>query len=137
MPALSMDLRERIVNTYERGQTSIREVAKQFKVSKTTVSNLLKLKRETGQIKPKPASGGKPSQLLGKESMAIAMVEEYPDYTLSEYCELWFERTGIGIGESQMCRFLQRLKLTRKKKPEETLRQVQTKSNRKEKIFGI
>jgi transposase len=136
MPALSMDLRERIVNSYEQGQTSIREVAKQFKVSKTTVSNLLKLKRETGQIKPKPASGGKPSQLQGKESQARAMVEEYPDYTLSEYCELWLERTGINIGESQMCRFLQALKLTRKKKLEETLRQVQTKSNRKEKIFG-
>jgi transposase len=115
MPALSMDVRERIVKTYEQGQTSIREVAKQFKVSKTTVSNLLKLKRETGQIKPKPASGEKPSQLLGKENQAVAMVEEYPDYTLSEYCELWLERTGISIGESQMCRFLQALKLTRKK----------------------
>jgi transposase len=116
MTSLSVDLRERIVKTYEEGQTSIRKVAEQFKVSKTTVQNLLKLKRETGQIRPKPASGGKPSQLIGKEAQAIAMVEEYPDYTLSEYCEVWLERTGINIRESTMCCFLQQLKLTRKKK---------------------
>lgn len=115
MSALSMDIRERIVKTYERGQTSIRKVAEQFQVSKTTVQNLLKLKRETGKVCPKVPSGGKPSQLIGKEEQAIAMVEEYPDYTLSEYCELWLERTGMGVTESTMCRFLQRLRLTRKK----------------------
>ena len=124
MVALSMDLRERIVSTYEQGQTSIRKVAEQFHISKTTVHNLLKLKQETGQIKPKPASGGKPSQLMGKEAQAITMVGEYPDYTLSEYCELWLERTGINIRESTMCRFLQALKLTRKKKLKETVRQA-------------
>jgi transposase len=124
MTALSTDLRERIIKTYEQGQTSIRKVAKQFQVSKTTVQNLLKLKRETGQIQSKPASGGKRSQLTGKEAQAIAMVEEYPDYTLSEYCELWLERTDINIRESTMCCFLQDLRLTRKKKRRETARQV-------------
>lgn len=116
MPALSMDLRERIVKTYEQGDTSIRKVAQQFQVSKTTVQNLLLLKRQTGQIVPKPASGGKPSQLIGTEEQAIAMVAEFPDYTLTEYCELWLDRTGICTGPSTMCRFLQSLKLTRKKK---------------------
>jgi transposase len=110
-----MDLRERIISTYEQGQTSIRKVAEQFQVSKTTVQNLLKLKERTGQIRPKPPSGGRQSKLKGKEAEAIAMVEEYPDYTLSEYCELWLERTGIDIRESTMCRLLQTLKLTRKK----------------------
>ncbi|MBE9194907.1 helix-turn-helix domain-containing protein, partial [Synechocystis sp. LEGE 06083] len=40
MPALSVDLRERIVKTYEGGGTSIRKVAEQFQVSKTTVQDL-------------------------------------------------------------------------------------------------
>ncbi|WP_223343217.1 transposase [Synechocystis sp. PCC 7339] len=104
-----------MVKTYEGGQTSIRKVAKQFQVSKTTVQDLLKLKRETGQVCPKAPSGGKPSQLMGREEQGIAMVAEHPDYTLSEYCELWLERTGIKISESTMCRFLQTLRLTRKK----------------------
>jgi transposase len=114
-----MDMRERIVKTYEEGQTSIRKVAEQFQVSKTTVQNLLNLKRETGQVFPKAPSGGKPSQLMGKEEQAIAMVEQYPDYTLSEYCELWLEITGVAVAESTMCRFLQKLKLTRKKNKKE------------------
>ena len=33
------------------------------------------------------------------------MVGEHPDYTLSEYCELWLERTGIDMSESTMCTF--------------------------------
>lgn len=120
MPSLSMDLRQRIIETYEGGNTSIRKVAQQFKVSKTTVNNLIQLKRTTGQIAPKPPNGGKPSRLLGKESEAIDMVEKYPDYTLSEYCELWRESTAIDLVPSTMCTFLKRLKLTRKKKQNET-----------------
>jgi len=120
--ALSLDLRERIVSLYESGTTSIRKLAERFQVSKTTVHTLIILKRETGHLAPKPARGGKPSPLVGKEAEAIAMVAEHPDYTLSEYCELWQERTGIAIAESTMCRFLQRLKLTRKKN--KTERQV-------------
>ena len=115
MVALSMDLRERIVKTYKGGQTLIRKVAEQFQVSKTTVQSLVKLKRETGGVRPKAPRAGKPSQLWGKEAQATAMVEEYPDYKLSEYCELWLERTGIAVSESTMYRFLQRLRLIIKK----------------------
>ncbi|MFM8295033.1 MAG: IS630 family transposase [Microcystaceae cyanobacterium] len=116
MPSLSLDLRKRIIETYEKGNTSIRKVAQQFQVSKTTVNNLIQLKRATGEIAPKPPNGGKPSRLLGKEAEAIDMVEQHPDYTLLEYCELWRERTDIDIAPSTMCSFLKTLKLTRKKK---------------------
>lgn len=115
MPALSQDIRERLVTTYEAGGTSIRQLAERFQVSKNAVHQILKRKRETGSITPKKASGGKPSQLLGKEAEARAMVETHPDYTLAEYCELWRETTGMDIHESTMCRFLQKLRLTRKK----------------------
>ncbi len=124
MPPLSMDLRERIIQAYEQGNTSIRKVAQQFRVSKTTVQNRLNLQRTTGQLAPKPPSGGKPSRLMGTEAQAIAMVKEHPDCTLSEYCELWIERTGIEMRESTMCTFLKTLKLTRKKRRKETLEQV-------------
>jgi transposase len=119
MPALSQDIRERIVATYEAGNTSIRQLAERFQVSKNAVHQILKLKRETGSLLPKPASGGKPSQLLGKEAEARAMVQAHPDYTLAEYCELWRETTGLDIHESTMCRFLQKLRLTRKKNKQE------------------
>ena len=115
MGALSLDLPKRILKSYETGTTSIRKLAVQFQVSKTTVHALIKLKRATGEIAPKPSGGGKPSALVGNDAEAMAMVAEHPDYTLSEYCELWLERTGMDIAQSTMCRFLQRLHLTRKK----------------------
>jgi len=122
MRPLSKDIREKIVNTYEEGNTSIRKVAERFRVSKNTVQKLVKQKRETGNINPQKARGGKPSQLTGWEKEVTRMVEEHSDYTLSEYCELWEDRGGVRLSESAMCRFLGKLKLTRKKK---------TKRNRK------
>ena len=122
MSPLSKDIREKIVSAYEEGNTSFRKVAERFKVSKNTVHKLVKQKRKTGDISPKKARGGKPSQLAERENEIVAMVEEHHDYTLSEYCELWEEKGGVRLSESTMCRFLGKLKLTLKKK---------TKRNRK------
>ena len=116
MRALSKDIRERIVSAYEAGNTSIRKVAARFSVSKNTVQKLVTQKRETGNISPNKARGGKPGQLEKCEKGIVAMVEEHSDYTLSEYCEVWEERSGIRVSESVMCRFLGKLRLTRKKK---------------------
>ena len=72
------------------------------------VCNLIKLKRETGSIKPKAARGEKSSQLAGKEQELAQMVRQYSDYTLEEYCEYWDEQTGIRVSASTMCRKLQK-----------------------------
>jgi transposase len=45
MKAYSIDLREKIVNTYEKGGTSIRKVAVQFGVAKSYVQKLIQLHR--------------------------------------------------------------------------------------------
>ena len=103
----SLDLRERIIASREEG-ISIRKLAKQFRVSKGMVWNLIKLKTETGSIKPKAATGGKSSQLEGKEQELAQMVRQYSDYTLDEYCEYWEEQTGIRVSASTMCRKLQK-----------------------------
>lgn len=55
------------------------------------------------------------SQLSGSEPKLAAMVEEHPDYTLSEYCEAWQEQQGMALDESTMCRWLQKQQLTLKK----------------------
>ena len=98
--------------SHEEG-TSIRKLAKQFKVSKGMVFNLIKLKKETGSIKPKPARGGKTGQLAGKEAELGKMVQKYPDYTLEEY---WDEQTGVRVSPSTMCRELKKQKWTLKKR---------------------
>jgi transposase len=108
MKACSLDLRERIVKTYYGEKTSIRKVAERFRVSKSMVQNLIALKKETGQVVPRKATGGRKSQLNGYEEEIALMVQEYPDYTLSQYCEYWGEKTGIRVSESTMCRFLKK-----------------------------
>lgn len=65
MKPYSLDLREKIISTYEAGNTSIRQVAKRFQVSKNTVQSLLKRKQATRTLKPAPASGGKINRFLG------------------------------------------------------------------------
>jgi putative transposase len=116
MKAYSVDLRQKIVGAYEAGNISIRKVAKLFQVSKSTVQGLLKQKKEKGTIAPRTATGGKASQLSGYEQQIKAMVDEHSDYTLSEYCEYWEEKTGVRLSESAMCRFLKKQNLTLKKK---------------------
>jgi putative transposase len=125
MKPYSVDLREKIISVYEAGNTSIRKVAERFKVNKNTVQDLVKRKREKGTLEPSVATGGKPSQLSGYEQQIEAMVAEHLDYTLAEYCEYWEEKTGVRLSESAMCRFLQKQKLTLKKKQYEAVKQGQ------------
>ena len=108
MKPYSLDMRQKIINTYEAGNTSIRKVAERFQVSKSTVQALLKRKKETGRLLPSQAKGGKQSQLFGHEQQIEEMVAQYPDYTLAEYCEYWHEKTGVWLSESAMCRFLKK-----------------------------
>ena len=68
MKPYSLDMRQNIVNTYEAGNTSVRKVAERFQVSKSTVQELLKRKRETGKLLPRQTKRGKPSQLLVRQN---------------------------------------------------------------------
>lgn len=115
MKPYSLDLREKIISTYEAGNTSIRQVAERFQVSKTTVQALIKRKQATGTLEPARATGGKASQLAGYAQDIAEMVERHQDYTLAEYCEYWQDKTGVRVSESAMCRFLQKQQLTIKK----------------------
>lgn len=115
MTTYSTDLRERVVRAYEKGDGSIRQLARRYEVSKNTVQAWLDLKRSTGVVTPLPATGGKVSQLVGVEDQLDAMVQVHPDYTLAQYCETWLEHQGVAVAESTMCRWLQQRELTLKK----------------------
>lgn len=116
MKAYSIDFREKVVKAYERGDTSIRKLAAKFDVSKAFVQRLLKQKKLTGHVQPQK-QGGSMKRELDKYSTQLAhMVENYPDWTLSEYCEYWGETYNQWFSTSTMCRALQKEQLTRKKR---------------------
>ncbi|XHX79442.1 MAG: transposase [Stenomitos frigidus ULC029] len=115
MKAYSIDLREKIVQAYEQGNTSVRKVAARFGVAKSFVQKLLVLKQTQGHVVPRKQGGALKSVFEGAEAQLAAMVEKYPDATLLEYCEYWGVTYQQWVSSSTMCRRLQKQKLTLKK----------------------
>jgi len=116
MKAYSIDFREKIINAYSQGNTSIRKIASRFDVSKAFVQRLLLLKKTQGHVEPQKQGGGMKSDLDKHKIELAQMVEKYPDATLSEYCEYWGQTYDKWVSTSAMCRALQRQKLTQKKR---------------------
>jgi transposase len=85
MKTLSMDLRVRILATYDAGESTREEVAKRFRVSVAMVKKLLQLRRRTGQIGPRHhLCGRKPLILPAHREQLRALVTRKPDMTLAE-----------------------------------------------------
>jgi transposase len=117
MKPYSNDLRQKVIEVYRQGKSSLREIAERFLVSLSFVWLLVKQFRETGRIDPKPHGGGKKSKIAGADLFVLRqLVEEHSDATLLELSNLFFERTGIKVSESTVWQALQRLRISRKKK---------------------
>ena len=116
MKPYSVDFRQKIIKAYEEGNTSIRQVASRFDVSKAFVQKLLKLKKIKGHVEPGKQGGSIKSELDTYKTQLAQMVEKYPDAALSEYCEYWGQTQNQWVSTSTMCRALQRQQLTLKKR---------------------
>ncbi|AFZ33394.1 transposase (plasmid) [Gloeocapsa sp. PCC 7428] len=116
MKPYSLDLREKIVKAYAQGDTSIRKVAARFGVAKSFVQKLIAMKKTQGHVQPKKQGGAIKGKLDGYKAQLAAMVKQYPDATLREYCEYWGTNYHDWLSTSTMCRALQKQKLTRKKR---------------------
>jgi transposase len=115
---LSLDLRERIVAAYERGDLTRDQVAEMFQVGRASVNRLVRRFRETGSVEPNPHGGGKPRKLTGRGEKALrALVAEHPDATIPEFVRLLMARAKLAVSTSTMSRELTRLGFTRKKSP--------------------
>lgn len=70
-----------------------------------------------GTVEPAPHGGGKlPTLNLRQSEIVVELVAEDNDATLGQLCARLQEKTGMKVSVPTMCRILQRLKLTRKKK---------------------
>ena len=116
MKAYSVDLRKKVVNAYQSENISVRKLAVTFGVGKAFIQKILKQYQEKGHVNPGKQGTRKKAVLSGYSAQLIALVDKYPDATLSEYCEYWLESQGQLVSSSMMCRELQKLNLTRKKK---------------------
>jgi transposase len=113
----SADLRERVLVAYEHGEGSQIAIARRFRVCPATVCNWIRQARKEGRRCPKPHRGG-PASRLGSHDLALlqGLVAEPNDAYLDQYAERLFALTGKRVSRPVMCRTLQRLKLTVKKR---------------------
>lgn len=113
MSPYSEDLRKRVVDAVDQGDGSLRGLARRFCVSVSFIQRLLRRRRQTGSIRPKPHGGGQPPA-LDKHGMQRLrqLVGEQPDATLEELRQ----RLGADCSLAAICRALKKLGFTRKKK---------------------
>jgi transposase len=118
MKPYSLDLRQRVLDAWQRGEGSQRQLAARFSVHLTFVRNLLRLYRQSGSIQPRPHGGGRRPLAEGPVLERLArMVAQRPDDTLDEHRERLAAQGGPVMSRATLGRALQRLKLTVKKKP--------------------
>jgi transposase len=117
MKPYSRDFRRKILETKQKTQDSNQEIAVRFQVSYSFVRRLLKRYESTGSVEPNPHGGGKALKLNSQQiDVVTQLVEEDNDATLQQLCDRTEEKTGLKVSVPTMCRLLQRLELTRKKK---------------------
>ena len=117
MRAYSIDLREKVVEAYDREVGSQRQIAEIFGVSRSFVEKLLHRRRTTGDIAPLPHGGGGKSVLDGEAlSLVRHLIEEEPDATLEELCEAVHRERGIRVSLSNMCTRLKPILLALQKR---------------------
>lgn len=116
MKAYSKDLRLRVLAAVDRG-TAREEAAKTFDVSVPTIKRYLKLRRETGDVEPKPIPGPRARKQAALDEGLPTQVRLNPDLTLPEHCELFEEEHGVEVSSATVSRALKRLSLPLKKRP--------------------
>jgi transposase len=85
MRTLSLDLRERILDSYDKGEGSRAEVARRFRVSLGMVKKLLQQRRRTGDIAPRHRfAGRKPMIVASHRSQLRSLLVKKNDLTLNE-----------------------------------------------------
>jgi len=113
MRTLSLDLRERILTSYDRKEGTRMDLAARYRVSLGMVKKLLQQRRHTGDIKPRHyRSGRKPKILAGHQQQMRGLLGRKPDLTLKELRQA----VGLSCTLPAIHYALQRMGLTYKKR---------------------
>jgi len=87
-----MDLRERILQAYDAKAGNQHVIAARFNVSRKCLCDLLRLRRLTGSVAPRPHGGGRTAAYEGETLEQLReLIRQQPDATLEELRE----RTGV------------------------------------------
>ena len=108
MKPYSEDLRIRVLAAVDGG-TPRQEVAKTFSVSVPSIKRWLKLRRETGDLAPKPIPGRTSIKGAALAEWLPEHLKGNPDLTLEEHCKAFEEETATKVSDATMSRAIARL----------------------------
>ncbi len=113
MKTISVDLRERILTTYDQGEETRAAVARRFQVSVGMVKKLLQQRRRIGDLRPQHhRSGSKPRIVASHRQQLRTLLARKPDLTLKELRAA----TGLNCTLPAIHYVLVKLGLTHKKR---------------------
>ena len=111
---------------------SQRAIAALFGVSQAFVEKLLRRRRMTGAIAPRPHAGGRRA-ICHAAALAHVRhpVQEQPEATLAEFCEPWWAQRGLRVSVPTMARLVTHLRRPRTKSRSPPVRARPLGSNRR------
>jgi len=113
MRTLSLDLRERILSSYDHDEGTRMEIAHRFRVSLGMVKKLLQQRRRTGDIGPRHHfAGRKPMIVATHKSQIRTLLTQKNDLTLKELRQV----TGLKCSLQAIHVVLGKMGLTYKKR---------------------
>lgn len=116
MKAYSLDFRCLVINAYESGEGTLKEVAEQYGVGMAFVKKMLRLHRAGASLEPKHGGGAQAKLDAAARAKLRAAVEARPDATLGELKGVLRRACQVEVSTPTVCRALQRLELPRKKR---------------------
>ena len=113
MRTTSLDLRERILDSYDKDEGTREQIARRFRVSLGMVKKLLQQRRNTGDIAPRHRySGRKPAIVAIHRSQLRGLLAKKNDLTLKELRQA----TGLKCSLQAINVVLRKMGLTYKKR---------------------
>ena len=132
MKAYSFDLRQKILRACDQRLGSQRALAILFGVSQSFVEKLLRRRRATGDVSPRPHAGGR-RPICDATALAHVrqLVQEHSDATLAELSAQLEAQHGLRMSVPTLGRIVLSLQLPRKKSRSTPMSATPTASSRR------
>ena len=115
MRGYSLDLRERVIRSWQQGQTQ-GWIAETFEISVSTIKRYIARYQREGHVQASVPRYKQPTirnEQLGELGKQLAC---HSDATLAQHIQWWGERSGQWVSVSMMRRAVKRAGWTRKKR---------------------
>ena len=112
--ALSLDLRQRVADTLEGGQTQA-SIAQRFAVSLSSVERITRKRRAGHGLEPGVRLGKKPLVEPDQQEAFAQLAASRTDWTLQTLAQAWQEHGGKALSPATTSRTLRRVGFSYKK----------------------